>query len=50
MMLQNIPLVSWGNGAFMIAIFAVVCVVLIAAVLLLVMGSSNKRKDKKEGI
>lgn len=44
MMLQNIPLVSWGNGAFMIAIFAIVCVVLVGAVLLLVMGGNNKKE------
>lgn len=45
MRLQNLPLVSWSNGAFMIAVFAVVCIVLIGAVLTLVMGGgSNKKK------
>ncbi|MCH3882807.1 MULTISPECIES: hypothetical protein [Tenacibaculum] len=42
MMLQNLPLVSWGNGVFMIAVFAIVCVLLIAAVLVLVLGGKNK--------
>ncbi|MDO6600483.1 hypothetical protein [Tenacibaculum sp. 1_MG-2023] len=42
MMLQNLPLVSWGNGVFMIAVFAIVCVLLIGAVLVLVLGGKNK--------
>lgn len=46
MIIQNLPLVSWKNGAFMIAIFAVVCVVLITAVLLLVMGGKEKKEDR----
>lgn len=46
MILQSLPLVSWGNGAFMIAVFAVVCVVLISAVLLLVIGGGSKKKDR----
>lgn len=45
MLFQNIPLVSWGNGAFMIAVFAVVCILLVIAVLLLVMGGGNKKKN-----
>lgn len=43
MMLKNLPLVNWGNGVFMIAIFAIVCVVLVAAVVVLVMGGKNKK-------
>ncbi|TYP97381.1 hypothetical protein C7447_10466 [Tenacibaculum adriaticum] len=45
MMTQFLPSVSWGNGAFMIAIFALVCVVLIAAVLLMVLGGKQKKKS-----
>lgn len=45
MLLQNIPLVSWENGAFMIAIFAVVCIILVVAVLLLVLGGKSKKQD-----
>lgn len=43
MMLQSLPLVNWGNGVFMIAIFAIVCVLLIAAILILVMGGKSKK-------
>lgn len=39
-----LPLVSWGNGAFMIAVFAVVCVVLIGVVLSFVMGGKKSKK------
>lgn len=45
MILQNLPLVSWKNGASMIAVFAIVCVVLITIVLLLVMGGKNKKES-----
>lgn len=44
MSLQNLPLVSWSNGAFMIAIFAIVCILLIGAVLVLVIGGKGKPK------
>lgn len=44
MTLINSPLVSWGNGAFMIAVFAFVCVILVVAVLLLMFG--GKKPDK----
>jgi len=39
-----LPLVSWGNGIVMIAIFAVVCVVLVGAVLS--MMSADKKKEE----
>lgn len=45
MTLNNLPLVSWGNGVFMIAIFALVCVGLTIAVVALIMGGSKKKKD-----
>lgn len=46
MTLTNLPLVSWGNGAFMIGVFAFVCVVLTVAVILLIMGGKKpKKKD-----
>lgn len=32
MILSNISLVSWENGAFMIGVFAVVCVIIVAVV------------------
>ncbi|CAM1345663.1 hypothetical protein [Tenacibaculum amylolyticum] len=40
--MKNLPLVSWSNGAVMIAVFALVCVILIGVVLLLVMGGKRK--------
>lgn len=38
------PLVSWGNGTVMIAIFTVVCVVLVGTVI--AMMSANKKKEE----
>ena len=43
----NLPLVSWTNGTIMIGVFALVCVGLVAALLLLVFGGS-KRQDKPQ--
>ncbi len=45
MILQSIPLVNWNNGVFMIAVFALVCVILITAVILFM----NSGKKKTEG-
>jgi len=45
MILQKIPLVNWDNGVFMIAVFALVCVILITAVILFM----NSGKKKTEG-
>ena len=47
MILQKIPLVNdnWNNGVFMIAVFALVCVILITAVILFM----NSGKKKTEG-
>ena len=43
MQLFNVlPLVSWDNGILMIAVFAGVCVALVAAVLLLMRGGKKK--------
>ncbi|CAL2103816.1 hypothetical protein [Tenacibaculum sp. 190130A14a] len=41
--LINIPLVSWTNGTIMIAIFGLVCVGLVTALLLLI--NSGKKKQ-----
>ena len=41
----NLPLVSWTNGTIMIGIFALVCIGLVAALLLLVFGGV-KKEDK----
>lgn len=46
MLVQNFPLVSWGNGTFMIGVFVLVCIALIAAMLLLVNSGSSKSKEK----
>lgn len=37
-----IPLVSYGNGIFMMAVFGLVCVALIAAVLIFMFGGNKK--------
>jgi hypothetical protein len=37
-----LPLVSYGNGIFMIAIFGLVCVGLVAAVLIFMFGGKKK--------
>ncbi len=39
-----LPLVSWGNGTLMIAIFAVICVVLIATVIAMMSAGEKKKK------
>ncbi len=39
-----LPLVAWGNGIVMIAIFAVVCVVLVGTVI--AMMSAEKKKEE----
>lgn len=41
----NLPLVSWTNGTIMIGVFALVCVGLVVALLLLV-NSGSKKTDK----
>ncbi|MDY0781403.1 hypothetical protein [Tenacibaculum sp. IB213877] len=38
-----LPIVSWSNGALMIAVFALVCIILITAVLFLIMGGKSKK-------
>lgn len=44
MITKNLPLVSWGNGTFMIAVFAVVCIILVTVVLFLIFNGSKKKK------
>ncbi|WP_010254849.1 hypothetical protein [Myroides injenensis] len=44
MTLQNLPLYNFGNGTFMIIIFALVCVGLVVA-LFMFMGGSPKLPD-----
>lgn len=43
-MLNIIPLVSWTNGTILIGVFALVCVGLVAAVMLL-MSTDKKKKE-----
>ncbi len=40
------PLVAWGYGVVLIAIFAVVCVALVAIVLSMMSGDKKKEEDK----
>jgi len=40
----NLPLVSWTNGTIMIGVFALVCIGLVVALLLLVTSGSKKSK------
>ncbi|WP_188598005.1 hypothetical protein [Polaribacter pacificus] len=42
---SSFPLVSWTNGTILIGVFAVVCVGLVAAVILLM--STDKKKEEK---
>ncbi|MFT5890298.1 MAG: putative membrane protein [Dokdonia sp.] len=39
-----VPLVNWGMGAILIAVFAVVCIVMVAVVYSL--ASNDKKVDK----
>ena len=43
----NLPLVSWTNGTIMIGVFALVCVGLVVALLLLVFGGAKKQHKPK---
>ncbi|SHJ70096.1 hypothetical protein SAMN04487911_13123 [Arenibacter nanhaiticus] len=42
MIVNYLPLVNWGNGIIMIAIFGAVCVGLVTVVLLLMYGDKKK--------
>ena len=44
---QNIALYDWTNGVIMIGVFALVCVILIA-VLIMFMASGKKKEDTEE--
>mgnify|MGYP000300691797 CR=1 FL=1 len=46
-MFNTLPLVSWTNGTIMIGIFALVCIGLVVALLLLVFGGA-KKQDKPQ--
>lgn len=41
---QNIALYDWNNGVIMIGVFALVCVILVAA-LIIFMTSGKKKED-----
>ncbi len=43
---QILPLVSWSNGATMIAVFAIVCVLIVSIVLFLVLKGESKSKNR----
>ena len=45
-----IPLVSYGNGIFMMAVFGLVCVALVAAVLIFMFGGKKKESWDKPNI
>ena len=44
MQLVSLPLVSWTNGTIMIAIFGLVCLGLITALLILINGGKKKKE------
>ena len=44
---QTIALYNWNNGVIMIGVFALVCVVLVVA-LIIFMSSGKKKKDSEE--
>lgn len=46
MLIQNISLYSWTNGAIMIAVFGIVCLTLIGILIKFMMG--GKKKDNPE--
>ena len=45
---SSYPLVSWTNGTILIGVFAVVCVGLVAAVILLMYTDRKKKKNKSQ--
>lgn len=47
MIFQNIALANWNNGVIMIAVFAIVCIVLIGIIVNFVL-SGKKKKDTQE--
>jgi len=46
MISQNIALYNWNNGVIMIGVFALVCVILVIA--LIVFMASGKKKEETE--
>ena len=47
MIVQNIPLVDWGNGVIMIGLFALVVIILIGF-LIYYLGGGPKKDDTTE--
>ena len=47
MISQNIALYSWTNGAIMIAVFGIVCLILIGVLINFMMGG-KKKKDPED--
>jgi hypothetical protein len=47
MITQNIALYSWTNGAIMIAVFGIVCLILIGVLINFMMGG-KKKKDPED--
>lgn len=47
MISQNIALYDWNNGVIMIGVFAVVCIILVVA-LIVFMSSGKKKEDTEE--
>ncbi|MFS4416976.1 hypothetical protein [Maribacter sp. 2307ULW6-5] len=43
-MVSLLPLVNWNNGIIMIAVFALVCIILVS-VLISLMNSGKKKED-----
>ncbi len=46
MITQNIALYSWANGAIMIAVFGIVCLILIGVLINFMMGGKKKEDPK----
>ena len=47
MISQNMALYNWNNGVVMIGVFALVCIILVAA-LIIFMTSGKKKEDLEE--
>jgi len=49
MIVQNIALYSWTNGAIMIAVFGIVCLTLIGILINFMLGG-KKKEDNEEKV
>jgi hypothetical protein len=47
MITQNIALYSWTNGAIMIAVFGIVCLILIGVLINFMMGGKKKEESEE---